>query len=59
MFQSIISNPVVQSLSGWLSRLCCQEVATASHEVGRHAHMGSVASSYVDFGRWPDSARRL
>jgi hypothetical protein len=59
MFRSIINNPALQSLSGWLSRLCLPEVATASHEVGRHHHIGSMTSSYVDYGRWPDSARRL
>ncbi len=44
--------------SQWISRLFCPEAATASHEVGRH-HLGAVASSYVDYGYWPDAARHL
>jgi hypothetical protein len=57
MFQSIINTAAFKAISLWLSRLTCPEVATASHEVGSH-QMGSVASSFVDYGYWPDSARR-
>jgi hypothetical protein len=56
MFHTIASSPLLQALSQWFSNLVCPEAATASHEVGRH-HLGAVASSYVDYGRWPESAR--
>ena len=52
----IFAGRALKSLSRWFAKLACPEVATASHPVGHH-HMGSVASSFVDYGRWPDSAR--
>lgn len=57
MFHSIISSGAFRALSQWFSRLSCPEVATASHEVGGH-QMGSMTSSLVEYGYWPDSARR-
>ncbi len=45
-----------KALSDWFANLTCPEVETASHHVGHH-HMGSMTSSFVDYGRWPDSAR--
>lgn len=56
MFHTIASSPLLQALSQWFSRLVCPEAATASHDVGR-CQLGAVASSYVDYGRWPESAR--
>lgn len=53
---SIFNSRAFKALSQWFARLSCPEVATASHPVGHH-HMGSVASSFVDYGRWPESAR--
>ncbi len=57
MFHTIVHSSLLQALSQWFSRLVCPEAATASHEVGRH-RLGAVASSYVDYGRWPDAARQ-
>lgn len=51
-------SPLLRALSQWFSRLLCPEAATASHDVGRH-QLGAVASSYVDYGRWPEAARHL
>ncbi len=45
-----------KALSQWFVTLTCPEVETASHRV-RHHQMGSMTSSFVDYGRWPDSAR--
>lgn len=53
---SIINGRTLKALSQWFARLTCPDVATASHQVG-HTHMGSFTSSFVDYGRWPDSAR--
>ena len=56
MFHAIARSSLWQTLLQWYSRLACPEAATASHDVGRH-RLGAVASSYVDYGRWPDAAR--
>ena len=56
MFHTIASSPLLQALSQWFSSLFCPEAATASHDVGRY-QLGAVASSYVDYVRWPDAAR--
>lgn len=58
MFHTVNPSLLLQAWSQWISRLFCPEAATASHEVGRH-HLGAVASSYVDYGYWPDAARHL
>ena len=58
MFSPLSRSPLLQALSQWFSSLLCPEAATASHELGHH-HLGAVASSYVDYGRWPEAARHL
>lgn len=55
MLQSIINSAAFKAVSLWFSRLICPEVETASHAVGSH-RMGSVTSSFVEYGYWPDSA---
>lgn len=57
MLQSIIHSTMFKGFSLWFARLCSPEVETASHSVGGH-RMGSVTSSFVAYGNWPDSARR-
>ena len=58
MFHTLSRLPLLQALSQWFSGLFCPEAPTASHDVGRH-QLGAVASSYVDYGCWPDAARHL
>ena len=58
MLYAISHSPLVQALSQWFASLLWPEAATASHELGHH-HLGAVASSYVDYGQWPEAARHL